>query len=38
MAKGEKDYEVKTSTSFVDGLINVLTFGIYTPTTVEVKR
>ena len=38
MAKGEKDYEVKTSISFVDGLINFLTGGIYNPSTVEVKR
>ena len=38
MAKGAEDYDVKTSISFVDGLINFLTGGIYTPSTVEVKR
>ena len=38
MAKGAKDYEVITSHSFVDGLINSLTLGLYNPTTVKVKR
>tara|TARA_B100001093_G_scaffold494736_1_gene538493 strand:+ start:620 stop:847 length:228 start_codon:yes stop_codon:yes gene_type:complete len=38
MAKGEKDYNVTTKHSFIDGLINVLTVGLYNPTTVEVKR
>ena len=38
MAKGEQDYDVQTSISFVDGLLNLLTGGIYTPSTVEVKR
>jgi hypothetical protein len=38
MAKDSKDYEVKTYHSFIDGLINAITFGIYNPTTVEVKR
>jgi len=38
MAKGVKDYTVKTSISFIDGLISLLTSGIYTPSTVEVKR
>ena len=28
-----KNYKVKKSTSFVDGLLETLTFGIYTPTT-----
>ena len=38
MAKGEKNYEVTTKHSFIDGLISALTFGLYNPTTVEVKR
>lgn len=38
MAKGEKDYEVTTKHSFIDGLINLLTGGLYNPTTVEVRR
>ena len=38
MAKGAKDYDFITSHSFVDGLINSLTFGLYNPTTVKVKR
>ena len=38
MAKGEQDYDVQTSISFVDGLLNLLTGGLYTPSTVEVKR
>ena len=35
MAKGAKDYDFITSHSFVDGLINSLTFGLYNPTTVK---
>ena len=38
MAKNQKDYEVTTKHTFIDGLINSLTFGLYNPTTVEVKR
>lgn len=30
---GVKDYKVKHSISFVDGLLECVTFGIYTPTT-----
>jgi len=33
-----KDYSVKTSQSFVNGLIAGLTFGIYTPTTTTVNK
>lgn len=29
----KKDYRVKKSITFVDGLLNFLTFGIYTPST-----
>jgi hypothetical protein len=38
MAAGAKDYTVTVQHSFVDGLINALTFGIYTPTTTTVKK
>ncbi len=38
MAKGATDYEVTTKITFIDGLINALTLGIYTPTTTIVKR
>ncbi|MEH6658857.1 Bor family protein [Leeuwenhoekiella marinoflava] len=37
MAKGAKDYTVTTKHSFVNGLVNAITFGIYTPTTTIVK-
>ncbi|MAM29730.1 MAG: hypothetical protein CMC13_11970 [Flavobacteriaceae bacterium] len=37
MANGAKDYTVTTKHSFVNGLINSLTFGIYSPTTTIVK-
>lgn len=29
----QKDYMIKTNTTFVNGLVGVVTFGIYTPTT-----
>lgn len=38
MAGEAKDYTVTVQHSFVDGLINALTFGIYTPTTTTVKK
>ncbi|WP_233885844.1 Bor family protein [Tenacibaculum piscium] len=38
MAKGAKDFDVKTSHTFIDGVINMLTFGIYNPTTTKVTR
>ncbi len=38
MAAGAKNYEVNTQHSFVDGLINLLTFGLYTPTTTKVTK
>jgi len=37
MAKGNTDYTVETKHSFVNGLVNVITFGLYTPTTTIVK-
>lgn len=38
MAGGATDYQVTISHTFVDGLINGLTGGIYTPTTTKVKK
>jgi hypothetical protein len=38
LAKGSEDYTVKIEHSFVDGLLNVITFGIYTPTTTTITR
>lgn len=38
MAGGAADYTVHTRQTFVNGLIAVITFGIYTPTTTTVKK
>ena len=38
MADGASDYEVTIQHTFVDGLINALTFGIYSPTTTIVRK
>jgi len=38
MAGDAKDYEVTITHSFIDGLINGLTFGIYNPTTTIVNQ
>ncbi|WP_418264342.1 Bor family protein [Flavobacterium faecale] len=38
MAAGAEDYTIFTRHSFVNGLINVITFGIYTPTTTTVTK
>lgn len=38
LSKGASDYTVKIEHSFVDGLLNVITFGIYTPTTTTITR
>jgi len=38
MAGGAKDYTVTIEHTFVDGLINAITFGIYTPTTTVVTK
>jgi hypothetical protein len=38
MAGGADDYEVTVTHTFIDGLINAITFGIYTPTTTIVKK
>ena len=38
MAGDAKNYQVTITHTFVDGLINVLTSGMYTPTTTIVKK
>ncbi len=38
MAKGATDYSVTIQHSFVDGLLNAITFGIYSPTTTKVVK
>lgn len=38
LANGSEDYSVQTRQTFVNGLISVLTFGIYTPTTTTVTK
>ena len=38
MAGDAKDYQVIIKHSFVDGLFNILTSGMYTPTTTIVKK
>ncbi|MFT6814618.1 MAG: putative small secreted protein [Sphingobacteriales bacterium] len=38
MAGGAKDYDVTITHTFVDGLINAITFGIYSPTTTIVRK
>ena len=38
MAGDVKNYQVTITHTFVDGLINVLTSGMYTPTTTIVKK
>jgi hypothetical protein len=38
MASGAKNYTIHTRHTFVNGLVNVLTLGLYTPTTTTVTR
>ena len=38
MAGGAQDFEVTEVQTFVDGLIGLLTFGIYTPSTTKVQQ
>lgn len=38
LAKGAEDYTVTITHTFIDGLLNALTWGIYTPTTTIVTR
>lgn len=38
LAGGATDFEVTITHTFIDGLINAITFGIYTPTTTIIKK
>jgi hypothetical protein len=38
MAGDTEDYEVTIQHTFIDGLINAITFGLYTPTTTKVVK
>ncbi len=38
LAGNAENYQVTISHTFVDGLLNFLTGGIYTPTTTEVQK
>lgn len=38
MAKGLTDYDVTVTHTFIDGLLQAITFGIYTPTTTIIKK
>lgn len=38
MAGGAENYDVTITHTFIDGLINAITFGIYSPTTTIVKK
>lgn len=38
MAGGATDYDVTITHTFIDGLINAITGGIYTPTTTKVRK
>jgi len=38
MAGKAKNYNVKIEHSFIDGLLNAITFGIYTPTTTTITK
>lgn len=38
MAGETKDYSVTTQHTFLDGLIGIITLGIYTPTTTTVTK
>lgn len=38
MAGGQTDYTIESKFSFVDYILNSVTFGIYSPRTVVVKK
>ncbi|MDD4777012.1 MAG: Bor family protein [Fermentimonas sp.] len=38
LAGGAQDYTVKTEMSFVNGIVNLLTGGIYSPTTTTIYK
>ena len=38
LAGDAKDYSITISHSFIDGLLNLITGGMYTPTTVTITK
>jgi len=38
LAGGAENYDVTIQHTFVDGLINAITFGIYSPTTTIIRK
>ena len=38
LAGDTKDYRVTIQHTFIDGLLNALTFGIYSPTTTKITK
>jgi hypothetical protein len=38
LAGGAKDYEVTVEHTFIDGLVRVITGGLYTPSTTTVRK
>jgi hypothetical protein len=38
MAGDTKNYEITEVQTFVDGLLGVITFGIYTPSTTKIQK
>ena len=38
LAGGANDYDLTVTHTFIDGLLGAITFGIYTPTTIIVKK
>lgn len=38
LADGEENYKATIKHTFLDGFLNLITFGIYTPTTTEITK
>ena len=38
LTDGKSNYDITVTHTFVDGLLGVITFGIYTPTTTIIKK
>ena len=38
LAGGAENYTVTIQHTFIDGLLNALTFGLYTPTTTKITK
>lgn len=38
LAGDATDYQVEITHTFIDGLLNAITFGIYTPTTTIIRK